>query len=749
MKFSVRSIPRSLRCTVLVALSAGFLLLTGMQYYVARNFFTQQLREIESDQAADHLRSARQSIEVLHEDLIATTSDWAQWDDTYEFVSNRHPSYVQHLNVDSFRRLDLNVLIIVDQHGHTLYAKEWQGKEEPLRDAPPELVALGERARGPGSSPLLSGFVTTSTGTFLIASETVRDSASLAVPTGLLIMGRSLSASIAPSVSRMAAVPVTVEPIGADHQWSQPTSDGVLMSLPDGSALYSRAGVIDGHTLLNDVSGNPAALLHVHMDRPLQATLVRARRYLLLWTLAIGLAFCAAAIVVFELRVVAPIKKLARSMTAIGATDSALQRVDEDYRASEFVTLSRSINAMLTQIELQQSMRNDRDAAIEANRLKSDFLATMSHEIRTPMNGVLGMCELLQRTNLDARQRHLSDTVLRSARSLLGMLNDTLDFSKIESGKLQLEAAVFSPAEVLNSATAPFIAAAQAKGVDFNTQIEANVPALVIGDALRLRQVLNNLLANSLKFTATGAVGVACAVAYSDAQRVELRFTITDTGIGIAPAMQAHIFDAFTQAESNTSRRYGGTGLGLAIVRRLVELMGGQIGLKSAEGQGASFWFTIRLDHCGSVPGRPPASDADMATAPRFSVAHAPAVLLTEDNAMNREVLTEMLEVMGCQVTAVENGVQAVAAGAGRNFDAILMDCQMPLLDGHAATAELRALERATGQGHAFIIALTADATVENRERCFEAGMDSVVTKPVSQARLRDLILQAVRPVGR
>lgn len=748
MKFPLPPLPRSLRCNVLIALSIGFLLLTGVQYFVVRNFFTDQLQEIESDQAAAQLRSARQIVEVLREDLVATASDWAQWDDTYAFVSNRRPAYVrENLNVDSFRRLHLNLVIIVDQHGRALYAKTWQANATSLQDAPPELVALGESAGKPGASPSISGLVTTSAGTLLISSEAVRDSALVAVPKGRLVMGRSLGTNIGASISRMAAVPVTIEPIGADHLWSQQSAEGELKRLSDGSMLYSSADAIDGHAVLNGISGKPAAILHVRMDRPLQVTRVQARKYLLLATLAIALVFCAAAIFAFELRVVAPLRKLARSMTAIGAPDSTLQRVDESYRAPEFVILSSSINAMLAQIELQQSMRKDRDAAVQANRLKSDFLATMSHEIRTPMNGVLGMCELLQRTELNPRQRHLCDTVLRSARSLLDMLNDILDFSKIESGKLEIEAAPFSPEEVLNNVTAPFIAAAQTKGVELVTQIEANVPALVCGDALRLRQVLNNLLANSVKFTAKGAVTVACAVAHSDAERVELRFTVTDTGIGISQDVQSHIFEAFTQAESNTSRRYGGTGLGLAIVRRLVELMGGQIGLQSEAGQGACFWFTIRLQRCDAICGSLPTPGVAMATAPRFSIAHAPAVLLAEDNAINREVLTEMLEVMGCRVTAVENGAQAVAAGAVGDFDAILMDCQMPVLDGHAATAELRALERATARGRTFIIALTADATVENRERCFEAGMDSVVTKPVSQARLRDLIMQAVRPV--
>ena len=311
MKFPVPSTPRSLRCTVLVALSAGFLLLTGMQYYLARNFLTQQLLEIESDQAAGHLRSARQSVEVLHEDLVATAADWAHWDDTYAFVSNREPSYLQeNLTVDTFRRLHLDVLIVVDQHGRTLYAKSRQGDEVPLQDAPPELIALGESAARQGSDPAVSGLVATSAGTFLISSQAVRDSAAIFEPKGRLMMGRSLSTNVALSINRMGAVPVIVEPIGADHLQSQPAGDDALRRLPDGSMLFVSADGIDGHTLLNDISGKPAAVLHLRMDRPLQATLVQARSYLLLATLAIGLAFCVVAIVVFELRLIAPIEKL-------------------------------------------------------------------------------------------------------------------------------------------------------------------------------------------------------------------------------------------------------------------------------------------------------------------------------------------------------------------------------------------------------------------------------------------------------
>jgi signal transduction histidine kinase len=457
--------------------------------------------------------------------------------------------------------------------------------------------------------------------------------------------------------------------------------------------------------------------------------------------------FCAIALLLVRAGLIRPIERLSSAVGQIGKQGQPAARIPVNGTAREFQTLTLAINDMLHQVEQQQAMRRDRDAAVEANRLKSEFLATMSHEIRTPMNGVLGMCELLQRTDLTTRQRHLSDTILRSARSLLDILNDVLDFSKIESGKLDLEAAPFSPVDVVQTASAPFLAAAQAKGLEFSVRIEAGVPARVLGDALRLRQILNNLLSNAIKFTEKGSVSITCAATPIGSDRTELRLTVADTGIGIAPAVQQHIFDPFAQAASNTSRVYGGTGLGLAIVRRLVTLMGGDVKLISEPGRGSKFVFSAVMQLAPDMLAL--RSSLAEATGPRFAIPNAPAILLAEDNAVNREVFTEMLEHFGCRVTAVENGAQAVAAVADRYFDAILMDCQMPIMDGHTATTELRTLERATAQKRTFIIALTADATPENHRRCLDAGMDAVVTKPITHTSLRDVVLRAVTPLGK
>ncbi|HEY4369838.1 MAG TPA: ATP-binding protein [Steroidobacteraceae bacterium] len=748
------STSNSLRRTVLIALCVGFLLLCGAQYFFAGTFVTRELEKAETKTASDHLHSARQALQALQEDLDSTGGDWSNWDATYNFVRHRDPNFLtDNLSVQSLRRLRLNLVIIVDEYGRALYAKTLLNPASGLQDAPADLLTLsqGDGALSRGSQTL-SGLVMTSVGAMVVTSQPVVDSLAAQSPKGRLIMGRLLNDTLVASLSRIVSAPLTVEPVGISHPVSPNTEDVDLQELEGGDVLYLGKGVINGHTTLTDLWGKPVAVLHVRLDRPLQATMDEARIYRLIVTILVALAFYVGGLLFIRSRVVVPIEKLASSVSGIGTAGSTAERIDDQYATGEFLILSRSINAMLDQIEQQQALCKDRDAAIEANRLKSEFLATMSHEIRTPMNGVLGMCELLQRTDLNPKQRHLCETLLRSARSLLGILNDVLDFAKIESGKLQLEAAPFSPVELLQTVSAPFIAAAQGKSLGFVTLVDGNVPPLVVGDALRLRQVMNNLLGNAVKFTARGSVTIGCVLASSQVHDLELRITVTDTGTGIPPQALERIFKPFMQAEASTARNFGGTGLGLAIVQRLVELMDGKIGVQSTVGQGSSFWFTVRLQRADALPALSIAQETqgtqnmESRTGSRLFFARSPVVLLAEDNAINRELLTEMIETMGCRVTAVENGAQAVTAAAARPFDVIFMDCQMPVLDGQAATVELRTLERATARSRACIVALTADATAENRERCLEAGMDSVVTKPVSQAQLRALLLDAMHP---
>jgi signal transduction histidine kinase len=736
--------PRSLRQWVVAVLALGFLLLSAAQFYISGNFIERQLLQIESKDVYARLGDVHHAFEVMKEDLTATTSDWAQWDSTYEFVNGLQPDFAAaNLYRATFERLRLDLVVLVDRNGRTVFAKVL-GPDGELADAPPDIAAIaqgGALSSVAARARQTTGLVSTATGIYLLSSQAVLNSAGNATPRGRLIMGRTLRGFVRPALERMTGE--RLEIAGSDAPDVLVADERTIRRYQGRDTLIISADKLYGYTPLDDLWGKPVVQLAVPMERPMQAMLSEARGYLLIANLIVGAVFCVAGLLLIRTKVVGPLERLATAVETIGVAGEGATRVPVAQTAREFETLSLSINAMLEQIEQQQAIRRDRDAAVEANRLKSEFLATMSHEIRTPMNGVLGMCELLQRTELNPRQRHLSDTVLRSARSLLEILNDILDFSKIEAGKLELELAPFSPSELVQSVAAPFVPVAQEKGLEFTVRMEHGVPQWLVGDALRLRQVLNNLLSNAIKFTEKGSICLSCSAASLADHEAELRFAVTDTGIGVAPSAQQHIFDPFAQAEAATTRRFGGTGLGLAIVRRLVTLMGGQVHVQSEAGRGSTFSFTAMLQRAEEQAAHRPSLDA---TGPRFSIAHAPAVLLAEDNAVNREVLTEMLEHIGCRVTAVENGALVLAACASRGYDAILMDCQMPVMDGHTAAMELRALEGATARRRAFIIALTADATAENRQRCLEAGMDAVVTKPIAQANLRNLILRAVRP---
>lgn len=520
----------------------------------------------------------------------------------------------------------------------------------------------------------------------------------------------------------------------------------------------------------------------------------------------------------------------------------------------------------------QEALRLAEDAQA-ANVAKSQFLANMSHEIRTPMNGVLGMTELLLTTQMTDRQRHMAETVQRSGSALLSIINDILDFSKIEAGKLELERIEFGLRQTLEEAVELFAEPAGKKGIELTCFLPNEIPDAVIGDPVRLRQIVLNLVGNAMKFTERGDVSVRVHCLAQDADRVTLKYEVRDTGIGIPEETQKRLFTAFSQADGSTTRRFGGTGLGLAIVRQLVHLMGGEVGIESVPGQGSTFWFTTQLGYnptqrskdsaasqslagtrvlivddnttnrfileaqletweaetisadsaamaldqlrqavAGGTPVdlaildihmpdmdgielarvmkadpalrtipllalssvEPDTSPGQAASSNFFAWLRKPArqsmlrdcllrqryasteaapitasappappvsnrrVLLVEDNPVNREVGLGMLEFLGYHVDLAEHGQHAVEAVSMHRYDLVFMDCQMPILDGFAATAAIRQHEASVGTGHHIpIIALTANAMEGDRNKCLEAGMDDYLSKPFSQEDLR------------
>jgi PAS domain S-box-containing protein len=372
------------------------------------------------------------------------------------------------------------------------------------------------------------------------------------------------------------------------------------------------------------------------------------------------------------------------------------------------------------------------DRAVEASNMKSAFLANVSHEVRTPMNGVIGMTELLLEMDLGEEQRECAEQVARSSGQMLELINDILDLSKIETGHLALDIANFELLDTIAAACKTARALAKAKGLTFELQIADDVPASACGDGRRLQQILANLLSNAVKFTADGAIAVRVDATATPSGSTTLDISVADSGIGIEAESLQRMFEPFTQADVSTTRLYGGTGLGLAIAREIVELMGGEIDAVSTPGAGSTFSFAVEL-------AAPIASSAvELTSAAAASWSRSPLVLVAEDSPVNQIVARRVLERCGCRVEVVADGIEALKALAARHYDAVVMDCQMPVMDGYEATRELRRREQA-GE-HTPVIAMTAHAMTGDRERCIDAGMDDYISKPVRHADLADVL---------
>jgi PAS domain S-box-containing protein len=433
------------------------------------------------------------------------------------------------------------------------------------------------------------------------------------------------------------------------------------------------------------------------------------------------------------------------------ATESSLARVEHAV-ADRVIAWSlfslkelKLVRAYGLDITSDVALRRAKEVAEESARAKGIFLATMSHELRTPMNGVLGCTQLLRDTSLTDQQRELIETMHRSADALLTLVNDILDFSKIEAGRMTLEVADVDLRSLIGDVTTLVAESAARKGLTVSVKIDSDVPDVFRGDPIRLRQILFNLVGNAIKFTERGGVTVAVSLKpnrQNNSDVMVLQWSVHDTGIGLTPGQQAHLFKAYTQADTSIARRFGGTGLGLMICRQLVALMGGTIAVASVIGQGSTFAYTTNLlpaihREVGTISLGPDQRSSGEQVGPL-------RVLVADDNEINQVVACKFLQKLGCQVEVARTGREAVEAIGRTTYDVVLMDCEMPEMDGYEATREVRCHEEGMSK-RLPIMALTGHTSDEETQKCLQAGMDRVLTKPVTLTVLRTHLQELMR----